>query len=827
MKVLVKNIRHLNESVFQGMFDKAFSRYANKKQINESEILNISDISYNLNERKNIATYFKKGLFIGSAISLYSNLLPTSEDSLIYPYVPIAGYGFNPIGFDSSDSTTALKKTGIGQDEEIKERFIKAYVKNTDSFISPKGIIIGHQQTMTDTTKKVDTNPFSRKQTWGLVGNANAFQQICRIDETTNEIVFDENIDEPYQIFRTKTNSESNMVESELTPVDDNFLCLFGGDEHNRVKIVRGFIIHIISFIKSQCELLKSGNSSALSFLTSNVPIDVDKKSTKDEYKPIPSELYREVFSIIKDYIIEKIGDSKDINSEYDYIINPSTSQEECTGIELAKRFFKKPFNESYLRFQQILTTQEGIDYFKNVNISDNEKKIFFGIIKKLVEQNNEDPKNKKLYCDATINKLKEIIGKNNGKNNEKNIDYSEVRNLLSNIINIIKSNEYQDKEIINRITNHFGKTTTEQYIHLIRRIYLDPEKQYYYWKETTIPNDRKNVLLRLFSYNVPIGDTGAHMATSKLAKPDAAGFSNLIGDSLSEKIMNAFIHAYENKKNNGYTFKINRTEASSRLGDKITSTGGKQRAFVLFKKITNKEYNYTQLFSKLKDKGFSRIPQEKELPRILYTKRMEGIIVFLEENDGVEKNINSKEKYRHTYASGRTPIGRFRPVNSSITGKTIALLQRNAVIGFNVLMAKHGDNYFFIDNYSSEYFNPKKNLVPQEDVSYIDIGDVNIPDNLKFDVVDRLLEGASQINYGAVFGSQLQRTLYSIKNIRFNSIDDGYNEYQLDLLEEIDGKHNEDNAKENKTSTSFIDIPDEETESDNDISEPDVRGEN
>ena len=325
MKVLVKNIRHLNESVFQGMFDKAFSSYAKKKQINESDP---NPYSFNNTMRNNLATYLNYGVFVGSAISNDSNVVPvpTQDETrkrLPYPYVPIMGYGIKALEDTPGTSTTAIRKSGIGEDEELKEAFSNASSIHPE-IIQPDGIIFGWQQKLDGKNrehKKGTSLSIDRKSSWGRVGKALAFQQICYLNDD-GELAFSDNPSEIYPIYSTQKQHGTNAVCVKLVPLGKQSFLQAIGNEFD--EIISSKIGNIVSIIMTQSNDFNMTNkSSALKFLTNN-PIAPTLK-IDNEYKPIPSKMYRKVFDLLVKYLIDKIPNEtlkEKISSEFSYIVS-------------------------------------------------------------------------------------------------------------------------------------------------------------------------------------------------------------------------------------------------------------------------------------------------------------------------------------------------------------------------------------------------------------------------------------------------------------------------------------------------------------------------
>ena len=181
-------------------------------------------------------------------------------------------------------------------------------------------------------------------------------------------------------------------------------------------------------------------------------------------------------------------------------------------------------------------------------------------------------------------------------------------------------------------------------------------------------------------------------------------------------------------------------------------------------------------------------------MPKTLEAQRLTGKIYFLHRNPAVEDNDseNDNGKY-HKIRSKQGAV-------TAVPKKSILLAPQNQTIGFSVLITKSSsDNYFFIADYGSDYFNIKYPEKTREEVHVV------YPNNYPFKYVSgsdkNHDKSASQINYGALDGTTWSHWgAIAEKSI---DLDKNGEEYSLE-------KNNEEIGSEKKSSTSVVEIPDE-----------------
>lgn len=817
MKVLVKNIRHINESIFQNMFYKSFGLH-NKQELKES-IETPSGVElegWHYSNRNNIATYFNKGIYIGSAIMRDSNTIPVPNEGqglrLTYPYVPIIGYGITPLEYITGVSTTGVRKSGIDKNEDAQVAFAQALSSNNSNIIPPNGIILGWQQNIkgSDTEhKNTQVNPLDRKSTWGTVGDALAYQQICSIKN--GELVFDSEKIEP--IYGTQKNAGSNIDNVKLVPLDIDSLNRFIGGE--KQKIINGKISHIVSVITSQFNDFDTNDKAELKFLTDTQVSGTNR--VDNEYKQNLQKIYKEVFDIIIKYLVEQFdtANADNIKNEYDYMksVMDNTVKPDLYTVDQIFNWIKGNL-KGFVKAFSNLPSQKDIDlltskYLQKTGDGD-PKKILREKLTTLFEKTFGVNKNKKSGIETVKNKssIDRIIKYLHVEGDDSKFSKEQITTINSDIHTIAK--QPNKKSLYEYIANSYGKDK------FIVNLYFSPNKKYYYWKPvSSIPEDRAKVLDKLISYDNAIGDSGAHKDDATLSEKGAGGFRNISGSTLGEKFMNACIRAFDNTTKS-YTFTINRNDASSMFGDKITSKSGNYRAFIVFDNVTDSNivYDYTKMFSDIEkqDKSndkiipkFKLIPNFTELPKTLTTKRLEGKIYFLEINPAVEYKTNTHNN------SPRITYGRQRADHSaiySVDNETMKLIPTNQTIGFNVLLVNNNGNYFFFCDYDSNFFNRVNT-----GRTNIDTKEVTIKHRTPLTWVsgsdknnDR---SASQMNYGSLNGTTWKNTILNTIMSKNELIDiDKNSDVDVDI-EDVDIKE-PDNDKR-KITTSIVDVNQEQ----------------
>ena len=802
MKVLVKNIRHINESIFQNMFYKSFG-IPNKQELRES-IETPSGVELEgtrINDRTNLATYLNKGIFIGSAINRNSNIIPvTNGDRLTYPYVPIIGYGITPLEYNPDVSTTGIRKSGLDTNEEAKAAFKQASDKNPGAFVQPEDIILGWQQNMGGedidhyNTKVKSTD---RSQTWSKVGKAIAYQQICGIDNN-NELVFNGELNKPYKIYGKQKNAASKTEYVKLVPLTKNTFGQFIGNE--KEDIINAKLSNIVTTIINQFEKFhNSKDSSWLKFLTDDPTLKTN--SVEGAYKDIPAEVYQKVFTYIVQYFYIKANnkDTKDkIIKEYDYI-----KKGDDYSVEKVFNFIIDHQNEDVVQ-HMIAPSLNDLKPYKAVVFDKKDEKD--KLKNKLIEYFNE---NETSLTKRIINNIIKSIGvKKEGASVAKRDDdsvaikYDKVETIVECILSI---NNDMDG-LYSYIKTQYGKNDE---FSILKDIYFEKNKKYYYWKNVSIndiPKESLAVLDKLLHYDNAIGDSGAHKDGATLKEKGAGGFRDINGETFGAKFMNSCIRAYANNTKSD-TFTINRSDASSMFGDKITSKRGKYRAFIAFDKVERKGYSYNTMFTDIGEKFYGvLIPNFAKLPQTLSTVRLEGKIYFLELNPDVENKTRKRNN------GSKPDYGRQKADHSaiySVNNKTIKLMPINQTIGFSVLLVNNNDNYFFFGDYDSDFFE-------RENIGRTDIykKDVMIKDEPDIEWVSEIgkndIRSASQMNYGSLDGKNWSNgPLHDLmSNNEFkkainNDIDKGFDS-------ENGNTYNNDTNKDDekrKITTSIIDV--------------------
>lgn len=807
MKVLVKNIRHINESIFQNMFYKSFGLH-NKQELKESiETPSGAEIEgWHYSNRNNIATYFNKGIYIGSAIMRDSKTIPVPNEGqglrLTYPYVPIIGYGITPLEYITGVSTTGVRKSGIDKNEDAQVAFVQALSSNNSNIIPPDGIILGWQQNIkgSDTEhKNTQVNPLDRKSTWGKVGNALAYQQICSIKN--GELVFDSEKIEP--IYGTQKNVGSNIDNVKLVPLDiDSFNRFIGGKKQD---IINGKISHIVSVITSQFNTFDTNDKAELNFLT-DTPVSGTSR-VDNEHKQNLQKIYKEVFDIIIDYLSNNFdtANADNIKKEYDYmksVMDNTVKQDLYTVDQIVawikgnlKGFVKAFINLPSDRNKNLLKSK----YLQKINATDNPRKRLEDELTSLFktefgsyinDKGIETVKNKS--CIDRIIKYIHVEG------DDSKFSKEQIKTINSDIHRISELSPVNKQSLYEYIANSYGEDK------FIVNLYFSPNKKYYYWKPvSSIPENRKKVLDKLLQYDNAIGDSGAHKDGATLSEKGAGGFRNISGSTLGEKFMTACIRAFDNTTKS-YTFTINRNDASSMFGDKITSKSGNFRAFIVFDNVTDSNivYDYNKMFSDIeKDFNDELIPNFAELPKTLTTKRLEGKIYFLEINPAVEYKTNTHNN------NPRITYGRQRADHSaiySVDNETMKLIPTNQTIGFSVLLVNNNGNYFFFCDYDSNFFN-RVNTGRTD----IDTKEVTIKHRTPLTWVsgsdknnDR---SASQMNYGSLNGT-------TWKNVILNTIMSKTELIDIDKNSDVDVDNKDIDIKEpddekRKITTSIADV--------------------
>ena len=820
MKVLVKNIRHLNESVFQGMFDKAFSSYAKKKQINESDP---NPYSFNNTMRNNLATYLNYGVFVGSAISNDSNVVPvpTQDETrkrLPYPYVPIMGYGIKALEDTPGTSTTAIRKSGIGEDEELKDAFSKASSTHPE-IIQPDDIIFGWQQKLDNKTREHKNGTslsVDRQSSWGLVGEALAFQQICYLNDD-GEISFSDNPSEVYPIYSTQKQHGTNVVYVKLEPLEKQSFLQAVGEEYN--TIINSKIEHIVSTIRNQSgNFNENNNSDALMFFT-DTPEPKTSKIDND-YKPIPPKMYRKVFSKVVQYIIKNTKDTQIknlIKDEYSYILS-TIKNNKPDRVSVNDLFNRIMSNADIFVSKMRTSTDNFVDvnyrrFFNKILLTEDEiETLGSRLTKELSDKKYQKSDIIKKYYKSAIRNIKDNISTEKHNKYATKLDANKIKNIfdiiynylnemskvqLSNLYTYIEENYVSNKSNANGSNDMDKEISREQ---IIADLYFDSGKKYYYWQEVSREEigDRFDIIDRIISYVNVVGDTGAHKKNATVHKDGDTGFKNIDGDGFGEKLLNACIRAYVYPNTKSCTFITSRKSYSSLFGDKVTSKKGNYRAFIVFDDASDKiTYDYSNAFNALENDmtfRYKLVSNINMMPKTLEAQRLTGKIYFLLRNPAVEDNDSESDngKY-HTIRSKQGAV-------TAIPKKSILLAPQNQTIGFSVLITKSSsDNYFFIADYGSEYFNIKYPEKTGEEVNVV------YPNNYPFKYVSgsdkNHDKSASQINYGALGGT----TWSHWGKVPEKSIDLDKNgeEYSTE-------KNNEEIKTDTKSSTSVIEIPNE-----------------
>lgn len=791
------------------MFYKSFGLH-NKQELKESiETPSGAELEgTRINDRTNLATYLNKGIFIGSAINRNSNIIPvTNGDRLTYPYVPIIGYGITPLEYNPDVSTTGIRKSGLDTNEDAKAAFKQASGKNPGAFVQPEDIILGWQQNMGGediahyNTKVKSTD---RSQTWSKVGKAIAYQQICGIDRN-NELVFNGNLNKPYKIYGKQRNAASKTDYVKLVPLTKFTFDQFIGGE--KETIINAKLSNIVTTIINQFENFQNTkDSSWLKFLTDDPTLKTN--SVEGAYKDIPAKVYQKVFTYIVQYFYIKANnkDTKDkIIKEYDYI-----KKGDDYSVEKVFNFIKDHQNEDVVQHMRRPSLNDLKPYKAVVFDTKNERDK---LENKLIEYFNE---NKTSLTKTIINNIIKSIGvKKEGASVAKRDDdsvaikYDKVKKIVECILSI---NNDMDG-LTSYIKTQYGKNDE---FSILKDIYFEKNKKYYYWKNVSIndiPKESLAVLDKLLHYDNAIGDSGAHKDGATLSEKGGGGFRNIKGETFGEKFMNSCIRAYvHNTKSD--TFTINRSDASSMFGDKITSKRGKYRAFIAFDKVERKEYSYNSMFTDIVEKFDSvLIPNFEKLPKTLSTVRLEGKIYFLELNPNVEnKTKNSDNIPRLKYRRKRAD----HSPKASLDKDTIELIPINQTIGFSVLLVNNNDNYFFFGDYDSDFFN-------RANIGKTDIykEHVTIKDEPEIEWVSEIgknnLRSASQMNYGSLNGKNWTNgPLHDLmSNNEFtNAIDDDIDKGFDSENDNTDNNETNKDDEKRKITTSIIDVNQEPEDS-------------
>ena len=792
------------------MFYKSFG-IPNKQELRES-IETPSGVELEgtrINDRTNLATYLNKGIFIGSAINRNSNIIPvTNGDRLTYPYVPIIGYGITPLEYNPDVSTTGIRKSGLGTNEDAKAAFEQASGKNPGAFVHPGDIILGWQQNMGgediahNNTKVKSTD---RSQTWSKVGKAIAYQQICGID-SNNELVFNGNLNKPYKIYGKQRNAASKTEYVKLVPLTKNTFEQFIGNE--KEDIINAKLSNIITTIINQFEKFhNSKDSTSLKFLTDDPTLKTN--NVEGAYKDIPAKVYQKVFTYILQYFYIKANDkdTKDsIIKQYDYI-----KKGDYYSVEKVFNFIIDHQNEDVVQNMRTPSLNDLKPYKAVVFDTKAERDK---LESELIKAFNTG---KTSLTKRIINNIIKSIGvKKEGASVSKRDDdsvaikYDKVETIVKCILSI---NNDMDG-LYSYIKTQYGKNDE---FSILKDIYFEKNKKYYYWKNVSrndIPKESLAVLDKLLHYDNAIGDSGAHKDGATLSEKGGGGFRNINGETFGEKFMNSCIRAYVNNTKSD-TFTINRSDASSMFGDKITSKRGKYRAFIVFDNVKKSNYNYDKMFTNI-EKEFSReelIPNFEKLPQILSTGRLEGKIYFLELNPNVEnKTKNSDNIPRLKYRRKRAD----HSPKASLGKDTIELIPINQTIGFSVLLVNNNDNYFFFGDYDSDFFkreNIGKTGIYEKHVTIKDKPDIEWVSEIgKNDI-----RSASQMNYGSLNGKNWTNgPLHDLmSNNEFtNAIDD---DIDKGFDSENDNTDNNDTNKDDekrKITTSIIDVNQESEDS-------------
>ncbi len=817
MKVLVKNIRHINESIFQNMFYKSFGIH-NKQELNESiETPSGAEIEgWHYSNRNNIATYFNKGIYIGSAIMRDSKTIPVPSESqglrLTYPYVPIIGYGITPLEYITGVSTTGIRKSGIDKNEDAQVAFAQALSSNNPNIIPPSGIILGWQQNIKDKDteqKNTMVNPLDRNSTWGKVGNALAYQQICSIKN--DELVFDGSKIEP--IYGTQQIPGSNIKNVQLVPLDIDALNRFIGGE--KQKIINGKIMHIVSVITKQFNGFDTNDKAELKFLT-HTPISGTNR-VDNEHKQNLQKMYKEVFDIIIKYLVEQFdtANADNIKKEYEYMksVMDNTVKQDLYTVDQILNWIKGNL-KGFVKAFSNLPSEKNIDllkskYLQKINATDNPRKRLGDELTSLFEKEfGTYITNKGIETVHNKSCIDRIIKYIHVEGDDSKFSKEQITTINADIHTIAK---LENKDSLYKyIADSYGKDK------FIVNLYFSPNEKYYYWKHVdSIPDDRKKVLDKLLHYDNAIGDSGAHKDGATLSEKGAGGFRNISGSTLGEKFMNACIRAFDNTTKS-YTFTINRNDASSMFGDKITSKRGNYRAFIVFDNVTDSNivYDYNKMFSDIEDQEksndktipkFKLIPNFTKLPQTLTTKRLEGKIYFLELNPAVEYKTNTHNN------SPRITYGRYKADHSaiySVDNETMKLIPTNQIIGFSVLLVNNNDNYFFFCDYDSDFFN-RVNAGRTD----IDTKEVTIKHRTPLTWVsgsdknnDR---SASQMNYGSLNGTTWKNVILNTIMSKNELIDIDKNSNVAVDIEDVDNREPDDEKR--KITTSIVDVNQEQ----------------
>lgn len=814
MKVLVKNIKHINESIFQNMFYKSFGLH-NKQELKESVVTptGVELEGWHYSNRNNIATYFNKGIYIGSAIMRDSKTIPVPNEGqrlrLTYPYVPIIGYGITPLEYITGVSTTGVRKSGIDKNEDAQVSFAQALSSNNSNIIPPDGIILGWQQNIKDSDtehKNTMVNPLDRKSTWGTVGDALAYQQICSIKD--GELVFDSEKIEP--IYGTQKNAGSNIDNVKLVPLDIDSLNRFIGGE--KQDIINGKISHIVSVITSQFNTFDTNDKAELKFLT-DTPVSGTNR-VDNEYKQNLQKIYKEVFDIIIKYLAERFdtANADNIKKEYEYMksVMDNTVKPDLYTVDQIVKWIKGNL-KGFVKAFSNLPSEKNIDllkskYLQKINATDNPRKRLEDELTSLFKEKIGSYINDK-GIETVKNKscIDRIIKYIHVEGDDSKFSKEQIKTINSDIHRISELSPVNKQSLYEYIADSYGKDK------FIVNLYFSPNKKYYYWKPvSSIPENRKKVLDKLLQYDNAIGDSGAHKDDATLSEKGAGGFRNISGSTLGEKFMNACIRAFDNTTKS-YTFTINRNDASSMFGDKITSKSGNFRAFIVFDNVTDSNivYDYNKMFSDIeKDFNDELIPNFAELPKTLTTKRLEGKIYFLEINPAVEYKTNTHNN------SPRITYGRQRADHSaiySVDNETMKLIPTNQTIGFSVLLVNNNGNYFFFCDYDSNFFN-RVNTGRTD----IETKEVTIKHRTPLTWVsgsdknnDR---SASQMNYGSLNGTTWKNAILNTIMSKNELIDiDKNSDVDVDN-KDVDIKEPDDEKR--KITTSIIDVNQEPEDS-------------
>lgn len=205
MAYFIRDIKHINESLFESMFKDAFI----KKTINESE-----DKVY-LSKNNILSHILKHGIQVNAP--LVSNKIPPFKHQkyITYPFAPIMGWA-------NTEPLVAATRTQKGvinralDIEKIKNAFYKAESSSDGNCILPTDIIVNPKGYSSGNTYRTLRKDYKSSNKYQFVDSL-AFQQVLDIHE--GSVIISDNIvsNEVYGKFDRKSDKAFKLVPFNMT----------------------------------------------------------------------------------------------------------------------------------------------------------------------------------------------------------------------------------------------------------------------------------------------------------------------------------------------------------------------------------------------------------------------------------------------------------------------------------------------------------------------------------------------------------------------------------------------------------------------------------